>query len=169
MLVHGLTPYALDRLADLEREVVAADGGRLKLEWGTLRSRSGREAEDLLWWDGDRLTGFLGRYAFGGPVELAGMVAPGARRRGIGTALLRAALARCEDDPLLVVPRPSRAGARLAARYGGALDHSEHALVLDRPPAQVIRGPGPHPARRDAEGRRAGRAAAGPGLRARDG
>jgi hypothetical protein len=31
---------------------------------------------------------------------------------------------------LLIVPRPSVAGKRLALRRGGVLDHSEHALVL---------------------------------------
>ena len=62
------------------------------------------------------------------------MVAPDARRRGIGTALLDAALPLCRErgdhEPLLIVPRASAAGKRLALRRGGVLDHSEHALVL---------------------------------------
>jgi ribosomal protein S18 acetylase RimI-like enzyme len=36
--------------------------------------------EDLLWWEGERLLGFPGLYPFGSAVELAGMVAPAARR-----------------------------------------------------------------------------------------
>ena len=32
-LCAGLSPATLDAIADLERRVVAADGGRLKLEW----------------------------------------------------------------------------------------------------------------------------------------
>ena len=70
------------------------------------------------------------------------MVAPDARRRGIGSALLDAALPLCRDRgdraPLLIVPRPSTAGRRLALARGGGLDHSEHALVLSGDPAPAV-------------------------------
>ena len=144
----GLSPRALDAIAALERRVIEVDGGRLKLEWGRLRRRSSDRVEDLLWWEGDRLLGFLGIYGFETLPELAGMVAPDARRRGIGTALLDAAMPLCRERgdrwPLLIVPRPSLAGKRLALRRGGVLDHSEHALVLSgdptgRPPGPTIR------------------------------
>jgi len=39
-LPHGLSPAELTAVADLEQRVIAADGGRLKLEWPTLRARS---------------------------------------------------------------------------------------------------------------------------------
>ena len=122
--------------------MVEADGGRLKLEWDNLRGRSGDRVEDVLWWEGERLLGFLGIYTFGGSPELAGMVAPDARRRGIGSALLDGAVRLCRERgdqrPLLVVPRQSTAGKRLALRRGGTLDHSEHHLVLS---GQPTRGP----------------------------
>jgi ribosomal protein S18 acetylase RimI-like enzyme len=134
----GLTPAALEAIAELEREVVEVDGGRLKLEWDNLRGRSGDRVEDLLWWEGDRLLGFLGIYSFSSPPELAGMVAPDARRRGIGSALLDAAIPLCRErtdrQPLLVVPRQSIGGRQLALRRGGTLDHSEHHLVLSGEP-----------------------------------
>lgn len=139
----GLSSRALDAIGELERQVVEADGGRLKLEWGRLRRRSGERVEDLLWWEDDRLLGFLGLYGFGPTVELAGMVAPDARRRGIATALLDAGLSLCrERDPketLLIVPRSSAAGKQLALRRGGHLDHSEHALVLSGDPSSAPR------------------------------
>jgi ribosomal protein S18 acetylase RimI-like enzyme len=139
----GLTSDALQAIAELERQVVEADGGRLKLEWGNLRGRSGDRVEDLLWWEGERLLGFLGIYGFGDSPELAGMVAPDARRRGIGSALVDAAVTLCRErsnrQPLLVVPRQSIAGKRLALRRGGTLDHSEHHLVLFGEPTS-----GPH-------------------------
>ena len=131
----------MQALAELEREVVEADGGRLKLEWDSLRRRSGDQVEDLLWWEGDRLLGFLGIYQFGASPELAGMVAPDARRRGIGAALLDAAVQACRErgdrQPLLIVPRPSTAGKRLALSRGGTLDHSEHHLVQSGEPTRA--------------------------------
>ncbi|MGH2873863.1 MAG: hypothetical protein ACRDL5_15560 [Solirubrobacteraceae bacterium] len=70
----GLTSGALQAIAELERQVVEADGGRLKLEWDSLRGRSGDRVEDLLWWEGERLRGYLGIYGFGDSPELAGML-----------------------------------------------------------------------------------------------
>ena len=139
----GLTSRALHAIAELERQVVEADGGRLKLEWDYLRARRGDRVEDLLWWESERLLGFLGSYTFGASPELAGMVAPNARRRGIGSALLDAAMSLCGErgdrPPLLVVPRQSLEGHRLARRRGGTLEHSEHHLVLSGQPTS-----GPH-------------------------
>jgi GNAT superfamily N-acetyltransferase len=141
----GLTSGALQAIAELERRVVEADGGRLKLEWDNLCGRSGDRAEDLLWWDGERLLGFLGIYEFGDSPELAGMVAPDARRRGIGSALLDAAMPLCRErsdrQPLLVVPRQSIAGKRLALRRGATLAHSEHHLVLSGEPTSGLHKP----------------------------
>ena len=138
----GLSASTLEAIAGLERRVVSADGGRLKLEWNALRHRAGRDVEDLLWWIDGRLAGFLGIYSHGAPVlELAGMVDPEFRRRGIGTALLEDAVEVCRGRPhtaaLLVVPRASVAGRGLALRRGGTLDHSEHALRLVGPPSDV--------------------------------
>lgn len=141
----GLSSRALLAIADLERRVLEADGGRLKLEWGALHRRSGDSVEDLLWWEEDRLLGFLGLYGYGSTLELAGMVAPDARRRGIATALLDAAVplypARECRQVLLIVPRPSVAGRRLAELRGGVLEHSEHALTLAGAPTGGQRDP----------------------------
>jgi GNAT superfamily N-acetyltransferase len=140
-----LSARALDAIAELERKVVEADGG-VKLEWELLRDRSGGRVEDLLWWENDMLLGFLGFYGYGSPsLELAGMVDPGARRRGIATALLGAAMALCRErgdrQALLIVPRSSAAGRRLALGRGAVFDHSEHALVLCRGPTSGPRHP----------------------------
>ena len=141
----GLNSRALAAIAELEQRVTAVDGGRLKLEWDSLRGRTGDRVDDLLWWDGGQLLGFLGIYTFSDPAELAGMVAPSGRRRGIGSALLDAALALCRErsdrPPLLVVPRQSPGGKALALSRGATLDHSEHHLVLDGPPAGTPDGP----------------------------
>jgi hypothetical protein len=92
------------------------------------------------------LLGFLGSYGFGSSLELTGMVAPHARRRGIGTALLDAALPLCRGldyrKALLIVPRHSEAGMRLALRRDAVFDHSEHALVLSGDPPSGPHEPG---------------------------
>jgi ribosomal protein S18 acetylase RimI-like enzyme len=142
-LARGLSPDALSALASLERETVSADGGRLKLEWHTLRSRSGDGVEGVLWWDEGRLVGFVGLYAFGGPtVEVAGMVHPVYRRQGIGTRLLDEAIELCrgrsERQLLLVAPRTSVGARVLAESRGGVLEHYEHGLDLD---GAVTEGP----------------------------
>jgi ribosomal protein S18 acetylase RimI-like enzyme len=89
--------------------------------------------------DGDVLTGFLGFYGSGDTTELAGMVDPAARRHGIGTALLAAALplltARGVRRVLLVTPRSTPAGRSFAAARGATIEHSEHFLVLGATPA----------------------------------
>jgi ribosomal protein S18 acetylase RimI-like enzyme len=131
----GLTDSALAASAGLARRVVTADGGRLKLEWSTLRSRPTDAVRDLLWWEDDRLLGFLGIYGFNWRhLELTGMVDPDARRRGIATTLLAAALPVCreqdKDRLLMVVPRTSPGGRRFALGAGMAYEHSEHALTL---------------------------------------
>jgi ribosomal protein S18 acetylase RimI-like enzyme len=144
-LARGLSPAALREAAELERRVVAVDGGRLKLEWMVLRNRPGHAVEDLLWWEDDRLLGFLGLYAFAGAtVEIAGMVDPATRRRGIATALLDAALPLCRARgyvrALLVTPRGPAGGSEFARGRGAVLDHSEHALVLDGAIAEAPAG-----------------------------
>ncbi|HUY58930.1 MAG TPA: GNAT family N-acetyltransferase [Solirubrobacteraceae bacterium] len=146
---HGVTDAALEAIADLERRVVAADGGRLKLEWGVLRSPPTNDVRALLWWEHDELLGFLGIYGFGWPtLELAGMVDPERRRRGIGRALLEDALADCRargcDRLLLVVPRVSLAGHDFAASMGAKREHSEHALTLSKRPADASADPALH-------------------------
>jgi ribosomal protein S18 acetylase RimI-like enzyme len=134
-LACGLSPRDLRELAGLETRVVAADGGRLKLEWQVLRARAGQHVEDVLWREDNRMLGFLGLYAFGAPtVEIAGMVDPAVRRRGIATELLAAALPICRERAyqraLLVTPRGSLAGRAFAHRRAAVLEHSEHVLVL---------------------------------------
>jgi ribosomal protein S18 acetylase RimI-like enzyme len=136
----GLDSRSLAAIRALEAEVLAHDGGRLKLEHGVLETRDPEGVQDLLWWEGDRLVGFAGVYAFGG-VEVAGMVAPDRRRQGIGSALLAAARELAGAPVLLVVPRGGGPGEAFARHHGGVLDHSEHFLVLRETPSGEPRDP----------------------------
>jgi ribosomal protein S18 acetylase RimI-like enzyme len=137
MLDHplGLDQSTLDAIAGLESRALSVDGGRLKLEWATLRSRPSVERNDVLWWEDGVLIGYVGRYAFGGLTpEATGVVDPLRRRNGIGSALLDALLSLCSDRGdvriLLVAPRSSSAARTLATRRGGTFHHAEHALTL---------------------------------------
>jgi ribosomal protein S18 acetylase RimI-like enzyme len=138
--LRGISAENRSAIADLERRVVEHDGGRLKLEWGSLDARSGEQVDDLLWRAGDKVVGFLGLYGFGYPtLEVAGMVDPEYRRQGIGSVLLAAGLAAVDGRgytrALLVVPRSTPAGAAFARARGGVLEHSEHFLALTTAPA----------------------------------
>ena len=142
----GLNTAALEAIASLERRCLAVDGGRLKLEWGTLRSRKAGEVRDLLWWEDGELCGFLGIYGYRtGVFEVTGMVDPLKRRRGIGRALLDEALTMLGTlgggQVLLVVPRVSAGGHGLAQSCGMVYEHSEHALRLDARSAAAPTGP----------------------------
>ncbi len=142
----GLGARALAAIRALEQEVVAHDGGRLKLEHGVLEQRDPSLVQDLLWWEDDRLLGYAGLYAFGPPdVEIAGMVAPEARCRGLGTALLGAALPLARDRgyarALLVTPAGTPAGEAFVRAQGGVRDHAEHFLVLGQTPDGAPRDP----------------------------
>ena len=141
----GLAEPDLAAIADLERRVVAHDGGRLKLAWPTLAQRAEQETNDLLWWEGAELVGFVGIYPFGSVPELAGMVDPRWRRQGVGSALLAAASAelagRGAGTALLVCPRTGAGGVEFGRARGGVEDHSEHALALTGPPAAAPADP----------------------------
>ena len=120
----------LDDVRALEDEVVAHDGGRLKLELAYVRDHP---VDAALWHEDGRLVGYAGAYRFGGgTTEVAGMVAPAARRRGIGTRLLEAL--QPEPGALLVVPATTPSGRAFALAKGASLSHSEHHLVLGATP-----------------------------------
>lgn len=143
---HSLSHVELAAIADLERRVLAVDGGRLKLEWGTLRTRAGDNVEDVLAWKDGQLIGFVGTYCFDKvTVELAGMVDPAVRRGGVANGLLDAAVSLCTarglKEILVVVPRGSTGGHALAVGRGALPHHSEHALVLSAAPSSSAPDP----------------------------
>lgn len=133
--VATFTVEQLQALRELEGRTIAADGGRLKLEWGTIEG--GHVTPALLAYEAGELVGYLGRYVFGDSPELAGMVDPATRRRGIGSMLLDTMLTICAErgdrTVLLVVPRTSQDGRALALARG-SFDHAEHALQIDGEP-----------------------------------
>ena len=118
-------PEELREIEQLAAACVEIDGGRLKLEWGALRSdRPGDQVNDLLWIGESGLVGFLGIYGYRlDQVELCGMVHPSARRQGVFSCLFEAAMTEVADrgvpQALLVVDRTYEAGAGFARSVGG--------------------------------------------------
>ena len=134
----------LAAVRDLEQRVVAHDGGRLKLEPAVLASGP---VEAALWWSRQELLGFAALYDFGPPdVEIAGMVAPQARRQGIATTMLDTLLPRARERgltrALLVTPATTPSGRAFAESRGAELSHSEHFLVLGPTPQGAPVHPG---------------------------
>jgi len=145
-LAPGLPPEDLLAIQELAAACTRADGGRLKLEETTLRSRPPDALNDFLWFDEQGLAGFLGLYGHTlDQAELCGMVRPSARRQGIFSRLFEAAMAevasRGVPGALLVVDRAYETGARFARSVGGIIEHSEHRMTLRREPAPVTPDP----------------------------
>ena len=84
MATQKLDDEQLAAIEHLETACVAVDGGRLKLEYPTLRSRPGNRHDDFLWvGGGGEVEGFVGIYQFrADQAELCGMVLPDRRRTG---------------------------------------------------------------------------------------
>jgi ribosomal protein S18 acetylase RimI-like enzyme len=139
---------SLEELREVEQlaaTCVAADGGRLKLEFEILANRSLGTVNDFAWRHGAAMVGFLGIYSFGPQAEICGMVLPEMRRRAVFTQLFEAAkrelAGRFLTEALLVVDRTYGPGAAFARSRGGSIEHSEHRMVLQREPAQLREGP----------------------------
>ncbi len=142
----GLGPEDLRAVEELATVCVAADGGRLKLEWGVLQSRPPEQVNDFLWIGPSGLVGFLGVYGYrSDQVELCGMVHPSARRQGVFSRLFEAATGelavRGVPEALLVVDRLYEAGSGFARSVGGTIEHSEHRMTLLREPAAAVPDP----------------------------
>jgi ribosomal protein S18 acetylase RimI-like enzyme len=135
-----------------------ADGGRLKLEWPSLRQRPAGRTNDVVFDVGGQMLGFLGIYQWRAlDAELCGMVHPSWRRQGIGEALYEAAreelITRAPARTLLIVDRASVPGKSFALDHGGELEHSEHRMQQRREPDErnKLTPVRVRPARRSAE------------------
>jgi ribosomal protein S18 acetylase RimI-like enzyme len=146
-IARGLTEAQLEAIEELEAACGAVDGGRLKLEYPTLRSRPAGLANDFLWVDPSagppgtgKIVGFLGIYQNrADEVEICGMVHPERRRSGIFSRLLdeaRAELRRRQADRvLLIVDRSCGAGVGFAESRGATVAWSEYRMRQSDAPA----------------------------------
>lgn len=114
----------------------AHDGTDLKLTYGQPGARPANIPFCVLAYVAGRLVGYCAADV-GGDDEIAGMVDPDARRRGIGRELLRRVLAgswrRGRGSALLITEEAVPAGAALAQSMGGELEMAELRLGLLTP------------------------------------
>jgi ribosomal protein S18 acetylase RimI-like enzyme len=134
-----LEPEHLEGLARLQAVCEQGAGGRLKLEWASLKTRSGGLTSDFVWLLDGEVVGFAGIYQWRSiELEICGMVHPACRQRGIGRALYDAVetevAERAPASALLIVDRAFPEGERFALALGGKLDHSEHRMQQRREP-----------------------------------
>ena len=136
--VQGLAPAELAAIEQLVPLCNAHEGLDLKINREALRSRPHNETNDFLYYEQDILVGFLGLYSYNpSEGEISGMVHPAHRRKGIFTALIRAALEECQRrniaHVLLIVEQVSTSGQAFARSLDITYDHSEYKMVLEEP------------------------------------
>jgi ribosomal protein S18 acetylase RimI-like enzyme len=133
-----LSPEEERAVVALRDRCNATDGLDLKLTLPTFAAQaSSQQLEQpraFLLYTGDALAGYCSLDGNWRSIELCGMVAPEQRRRGIGNALLVAALAVCKasdaQEALLICEEASPAGKALAAAHGGQMAFAEHRMEL---------------------------------------
>ncbi|MGG1519450.1 GNAT family N-acetyltransferase [Paenibacillus oryzisoli] len=131
----GLSSQELEGVRTLWDTCNEHDGIDIKLNWGTLSSRSPGITNDFLYYENDVIVGFLAIYSFlSTEVEISGMVHPAARRKGIFSALAQAAVAECRrrQVPKLIWinERGSAAGKGFVTQLGAAYAYSEYVMEL---------------------------------------
>jgi ribosomal protein S18 acetylase RimI-like enzyme len=108
----------------------------MRIFWSNLRTRSGDEQKDMLYYQDDQLVAYLTLDGWGGSDrELVGMVHPAYRRRGIFSDLFQAAREECTrlsiPQVILVCERASVSGKAFVQYVGAHLELSEHEMWLD--------------------------------------
>ena len=131
-------------LIDEERHEIAAlaaicnahEGLDLKLSIGMPHPEADQAVGDFLFYADHRLVGYCSLDSSSLPFELCGMVHPEYRRRGIGRALLVAAIAesthRGITSLLLICEDASTPGRGFITTTGAVYQFSEYRLELDR-------------------------------------
>jgi ribosomal protein S18 acetylase RimI-like enzyme len=101
-----------------------------------LRTRTGEQTDDFLFYEDGRLVGFLGMYRFKpDEIEVSGMVHPAYRRRGgfarLYAAARRSCIERAIPSMLWICERRSVSGKAFLDALGCAYSFSEYVLDLD--------------------------------------
>jgi ribosomal protein S18 acetylase RimI-like enzyme len=131
-----LTEVELTEIKQLAELCNRYENLHMRLSFTMLYERSGRENNDLLFYEQDTLIGYLALDEWGADEkEVVAMVHPAHRRRGIFSALLAAAQQECRyriiSSLLLICEQSSVAGQACAKAIGARLNFSEHEMLLE--------------------------------------
>ncbi|WP_178075978.1 GNAT family N-acetyltransferase [Paenibacillus oralis] len=122
-------------VAALQKAVEQQDGISLKLNWDTLLAGKEDDGVHLADFKDGKLVAFLGKYSFGGSLEICGMVHPDYRRQGIFTGLLERALdaptQQAHAKILLNAPGDSETGKRFLDSVSCRFAFSEYQMKLE--------------------------------------
>lgn len=129
----GLSPQELEEVRKLCEVCNSHDHIEIKLNWSTLSDRPAGVTNDFLFYQNDRIVGFLAIYCFmSTEVEISGMVHPEARRQGIFDQLVQTAIAECRrrEVPKLIFinERGSESGKAFLTNLGATYSFSEYVM-----------------------------------------
>lgn len=132
-VMRGLSGEDLSQIKELESICNSYEDLTMKLYWRKLMRRQSDEANDLLYFDGSRLVGYLGIHSFNSEeVEICGMTHPEYRSKGIFRRLVRVAAAECRrrDVPrmLFVCEKTSATGMRFMNDVKGKYAFSDYRM-----------------------------------------
>ncbi|NOU90474.1 GNAT family N-acetyltransferase [Paenibacillus sp. LMG 31460] len=138
----GLSPLELEGVRKLWEVCNSHDHIEIKLNWSTLSDRPSGVTNDFLFYQNDRLVGFLAIYCFmSTEVEISGMVHPEARRQGIFGQMVQTAIAECRrrEVPKLIFinERGSESGKAFLTNLGAAYSFSEYVMELQEQAAET--------------------------------
>ena len=145
-LTGSLNQGDANRIAELEAVCARTDQLTLKLELpyklgvaaNAVLSEKAPQINELMYFDGERLIGYIGIGCFGGssPPELMGMVDPEYRGQGVFLALHNLAISELKrrgcDKALLLSDGRSVSGLGFIQKAGAVRDHSEYEMYLKR-------------------------------------
>jgi ribosomal protein S18 acetylase RimI-like enzyme len=131
----GLSPLELEEVRKLWEVCNSHDHIEIKLNWSTLSDRPSGVTNDFLFYQNDRLVGFLAIYCFmSTEVEISGVVHPEARRQGIFGQMVQTAIAECRrrEVPKLIFinERGSESGKAFLTNLGATYSFSEYVMEL---------------------------------------
>lgn len=127
-------------IQQLQERCIQHDQIALKLELdyklGVSRDNSTgvKSINEFMYFDGQRLIGYMGICNFGGPWEVNGLVDPDYRRQGVFTKLYELVLdewnRKKSGSMLLLSDRTSEPGQAFIAKTGAQYKHSEYEMFL---------------------------------------
>ena len=132
---YGLNEHQLSQIGQLEAACNQAEELTMKLNWGALQRRPRDEINDFLYYQGDRLIGYLALYSFNQrEAEVSAMTDPIYRRQGIFKRLLASAQTELKQrgipDFLFICEQSSLSGALCMAAVGARYEFSEYKMTL---------------------------------------